>query len=66
VPVGYFFEVISEGYGGMPDYASQIPPRDRWAIAAYVRALQVSQYSKLEDLPEAQRAAARRALEGKL
>jgi len=43
VPVGYSFEVITKGYGGMPDYASQIPVPDRWRIAAYVRTLQLSQ-----------------------
>ena len=43
VPVGYIFEVITKGYGGMPDYASQIPPADRWRIAGYIRALQLSQ-----------------------
>ena len=43
VPVGYIFEVITKGYGGMPDYASQIPVPDRWRIAAYVRTLQLSQ-----------------------
>ena len=51
VPVGYYFEVISRGYGGMPDYASQIPPDDRWKIIAYVRALQLSQWAPLKDLP---------------
>jgi mono/diheme cytochrome c family protein len=43
VPVGYIFEVITKGYGGMPDYASQIAVPDRWRIAAYVRTLQLSQ-----------------------
>lgn len=43
VPVGYIFEVITRGYGGMPEYATQIPVPDRWRIAAYVRALQLSQ-----------------------
>lgn len=43
VPVGYIFEVISKGYGGMPDYAQQIAVPDRWRIAAYVRTLQLSQ-----------------------
>jgi mono/diheme cytochrome c family protein len=43
VPVGYIFEVITKGYGGMPEYATQIPIPDRWRIAAYVRALQLSQ-----------------------
>jgi mono/diheme cytochrome c family protein len=44
-PPGYLFAVISEGYGSMPSYAAQIPPRDRWAIVAYLRALQASQHS---------------------
>jgi mono/diheme cytochrome c family protein len=42
-PEGYFFQVISDGHGAMPAYADQIPPQDRWAIIAYVRALQFSQ-----------------------
>ena len=42
-PVGHFFDVMTNGFGAMPDYASQIPPRDRWAIIAYIRALQLSQ-----------------------
>ena len=42
-PVGHFFDVVTNGFGAMPDYASQIPPRDRWAIIAYIRALQLSQ-----------------------
>jgi mono/diheme cytochrome c family protein len=43
VPVGYIFEVITKGYGGMPSYSAQIKPEDRWRIAAYVRALQITQ-----------------------
>jgi len=43
VPVGYIFEVITRGYGGMPEYATQIPIPDRWRIVTYVRALQLSQ-----------------------
>jgi mono/diheme cytochrome c family protein len=43
VPAGYIFEVITKGYGGMPEYATQIPIADRWRIVAYVRALQLSQ-----------------------
>ncbi|HEY7327225.1 MAG TPA: cytochrome c [Gemmataceae bacterium] len=50
VPIGYFYEVITRGFGGMPDYASQIPPGDRWKIAAYVRVLQRSQWMPLKDL----------------
>ncbi len=56
-PVGHFFQVITEGYGAMPSYARQIDPRDRWAIVAYVRALQLSQHARLSDVPEAERAA---------
>jgi mono/diheme cytochrome c family protein len=52
VPVGYIFDVITNGYGSMPDYKQQIPPRDRWAIVAYVRALQLSQHFPVKDLPE--------------
>ncbi|MFO0824672.1 MAG: cytochrome c [Gemmataceae bacterium] len=48
-PVGYYFEVITKGYGGMPNYAAQISPADRWRIIAYVRALQYSQHAT--DLP---------------
>ncbi|HEY6250491.1 MAG TPA: cytochrome c [Candidatus Angelobacter sp.] len=43
-PLGHFFDVMSNGFGAMPDYAAQIQPEDRWAIAAYIRALQVSQH----------------------
>jgi hypothetical protein len=50
-PVGYFYNVITEGFGIMPDYSSQIPPRDRWNIVAYVRALQLSQNATLADVP---------------
>jgi mono/diheme cytochrome c family protein len=64
VPVGYIFDVITNGFGAMPDYNSQIPPHDRWAIVAYVRTLQISQNVQLADLPEAERRAAREALEG--
>ncbi len=53
-PAGYFFDVISNGFGIMPDYASQIPPRDRWNIIAYVRALQLSQNAKMADVPAGQ------------
>jgi hypothetical protein len=53
-PVGYFYDVITNGLGAMPDYAAQIEPRDRWAIVAYVRALQLSQNASVNDVaPEA-------------
>ncbi|MCX8072125.1 MAG: cytochrome c [Candidatus Binatia bacterium] len=54
-PPGYFFHVIGNGFGVMPDYAAQIPVRDRWAIVAYIRALQLSQHATLADIPEADR-----------
>lgn len=48
-PVGYIYGVITEGFGIMPDYSSQIPPMDRWRIVAYVRALQLSQHATAAD-----------------
>ena len=54
-PLGYFFDVITSGFGSMPDYSSQIPPRDRWAIVAYIRALQLSQGATAADVPAGQR-----------
>jgi hypothetical protein len=48
-PLGYFFDVMTSGFGAMPDYASQIPPRDRWCIVAYIRALQLSQNATVAD-----------------
>lgn len=48
-PLGYFFQVMTEGFGAMPEYASQIPPRDRWCIVAYIRALQLSQNATVAD-----------------
>ena len=41
-PVGHYFDAITNGWGAMPSYAPQIPPEDRWAIIAYIRALQLS------------------------
>jgi mono/diheme cytochrome c family protein len=54
-PVGYFFTVISNGFGVMFDYADRIPPQDRWAIISYIRALQLSQHATLEDVPTDER-----------
>jgi len=54
-PLGYLFDVITSGYGSMPDYASQIEPRDRWAIVAYIRALQLSQGATAADVPAGQK-----------
>jgi mono/diheme cytochrome c family protein len=50
-PVGHFYDVISNGYGAMLNYASQVQPRDRWAIIAYIRALQYSENANVNDLP---------------
>ena len=50
-PIGYFFDVMTNGFGAMPDYAEQVTPRDRWAIAAYIRALQLSQNANRSDVP---------------
>jgi mono/diheme cytochrome c family protein len=54
-PDGYYFEVITNGYGAMPAYRNQIPPDDRWAIIAYVRALQLSQHARLDDVGPAKK-----------
>jgi mono/diheme cytochrome c family protein len=51
MPVGYFYDVITNGFGAMADYAPQVPAADRWAIAAYVRTLQYSQYAPVGDVP---------------
>lgn len=53
---GYIFDVITNGFGVMPSYRSQVPPADRWAIVAYVRALQLSQNATVADVPSADRA----------
>jgi mono/diheme cytochrome c family protein len=65
VPVGYIFQVITWGFGGMPEHATQITPEDRWRIAAYIRALQLSQGANLADLPPDARKAAEAALNAK-
>jgi len=54
-PIGYFYDVISHGFGAMPDYAAQLQPQDRWAVAAYIRALQVSRHANVADVPAADR-----------
>ncbi|HSP06563.1 MAG TPA: cytochrome c [Acidobacteriota bacterium] len=54
-PVGYFYDVITNGFGAMAGYADQVPVRDRWAIVAYVRALQLSQHATTSDVPESER-----------
>lgn len=57
VPDGYFVNVITSGYGQMYSYASRVAPVDRWAIAAYIRALQLSRHAPVEQLPAEDRQA---------
>jgi hypothetical protein len=54
-PNGYFYDVITNGFGAMYSYSERIPPNDRWAIIAYMRALQLSRNAKAGDLPESLR-----------
>jgi mono/diheme cytochrome c family protein len=54
-PVGHFFDVMTNGFGAMPDYAAQIAAEDRWAIIAYIRALQLSEHATIADVPPADR-----------
>ena len=55
-PPGYFYDVMTRGYGVMFSYANRVPPDDRWAIAAYIRALQLSHHATLADVPPGERA----------
>ena len=50
-PLSHYFYVMTHGYGAMPDYSAQLPPADRWAVAAYIRALQLSQNATAKDVP---------------
>jgi mono/diheme cytochrome c family protein len=50
-PVSHYFYVMTHGYGAMPDYSAQLTPSDRWAVAAYIRALQLSQAATTQDVP---------------
>jgi len=52
---GHFFDVMTNGFGAMPPYAAQVPVRDRWAIIAYIRTLQLSQNATINDVPPDQR-----------
>jgi mono/diheme cytochrome c family protein len=56
-PLGHFFDVISNGFGAMPDHAEQIPAADRWAVVAYIRALQMSQNAPVSAVPAGTRLA---------
>jgi mono/diheme cytochrome c family protein len=61
-PAGYFYDVITNGFGAMSDYASQLPVEDRWAVVAYVRALQLSQHAPASAVPADRRAELERSL----
>jgi mono/diheme cytochrome c family protein len=54
-PVGHFYDVVANGFGAMPDYAAQIKVEDRWAIVAYIRALQLAEHATVADVPADQR-----------
>ena len=54
-PIGHFYDVMTNGFGAMYGYNYRIPPEDRWAIAAYIRVLQLSQGATLDDVPPAER-----------
>lgn len=54
-PAGHFFDVMTNGFGAMPSYASRIEPADRWAIVAYIRALQLSHNARINDVPSEER-----------
>jgi len=55
VTVGHIFQVITNGFGAMPNYAAPIDPADRWRIVAYIRALQVSEHASIDDVPAEER-----------
>jgi hypothetical protein len=55
-PPGHFYNVITNGFGAMYSHAARIAPEDRWAIVAYIRALQLSQHATVTDVPESERA----------
>jgi Cytochrome C oxidase, cbb3-type, subunit III len=56
-PSGHYFDVMTNGFGAMPQYGTMIPVRDRWTIVAYIRALQLSEHATIADVPPPQRAA---------
>jgi hypothetical protein len=56
-PAGHFYDVITNGFGAMASYASRVPVEDRWAIVAYIRALQLAHNASLEDVPASERQA---------
>ena len=63
-PIGYFYDVMTNGFGQMSSYAVQVPPEDRWAIAAWIRVLQVASHAPFQELPAPDREAVERAARG--
>lgn len=61
-PISHYFYVMTHGYGAMPDYSAQLTPEDRWAVAAYIRALQLSQAATAQDVPTGQRVQSLKAI----
>ena len=55
-PLGHFYGVMTDGFGAMPSYADKVAPDDRWAVAAYIRALQLSQHATINEAPPEERA----------
>jgi hypothetical protein len=55
IPVGHFYDVMTNGFGAMPDYSAQVGVEDRWRIAAYIRALQLSQHATVADVPKGEK-----------
>jgi len=62
LPIGYLYDVATRGFGAMSGYAEQVPPADRWAIVAYVRVLQYSEYAPVADVPGEARAELERSV----
>jgi mono/diheme cytochrome c family protein len=54
-PIGHFYDVMTNGFGAMYSYAARVTPEDRWRIAAYIRALQLSEHATMADVPENER-----------
>ena len=55
-PLGHFYDVMTNGFGAMSSYAGKVAPEDRWAVAAYIRALQLSQHATINEAPPEVRA----------
>lgn len=64
-PIGHFYDVMTKGFGAMPSYGAQVPSDDRWAIAAYIRALQLARNATLDDVPAEKRSELEKGVESK-